>query len=145
MRNKIKILMGLLAVFIQIKITAQNLTPTVTATAGGYSTGGGSSLSWTIGETFITTLQNGNNVLTQGFQQPELLLTTGSISGSPFCAGDEVSIPFSASGFTNSNNVFTMQLSNAAGNFSDFVNFGTLNSTTSGTITGTIPSTQILQ
>jgi len=42
------------------------------ASAGGYYTGGGNSLSWTMGETFTTTLTAGNNKLTQGFQQPEI-------------------------------------------------------------------------
>ena len=53
-----------------ILIQSQTLSPTVIATAGGFFTGGGSSLSWTMGETFYTTLQNGNVVLTQGQQQP---------------------------------------------------------------------------
>jgi hypothetical protein len=53
----------------------QTLSPQVLASAGGYFTGGGNSLSWTMGETFTTTLQNGNIVLTQGQQQPYIELT----------------------------------------------------------------------
>src|SRR4051794_41049819 len=108
---KIKILVGLLAVLIRFEAAAQTLNPKVIATSGGYSTGGSNSLSWTLGETFTLTLQNGSSLLTQGFQQPELLLTTGSINGSPFCAGSIVSIPFIASGFIKTTNVFTAQLS----------------------------------
>ena len=53
---------------------AQSLSPKVFATTGGYFTGGGNSLSWTMGETFNTTLQNGGVMLTQGEQQPYILL-----------------------------------------------------------------------
>ncbi len=53
---------------------SQTLSPKVTPSAGGYFTGGGNSLSWTMGETFNTTLQSGNTMLTQGFQQPYILL-----------------------------------------------------------------------
>ena len=51
-------------------IQGQTLKPNVIAAGGGYSTGSSGSLSWTMGETFTTTLQAGGNVLTQGFQQP---------------------------------------------------------------------------
>ena len=54
---------------------SQSLSPHVLATAGGYFAAGGSSLSWTMGETFNTTLQNGNVILTQGQQQPYVQLT----------------------------------------------------------------------
>ena len=55
--------------------TSQSLSPYVLATAGGYFTSGGNSLSWTMGETFNTTLQNGGVILTQGQQQPYVQLT----------------------------------------------------------------------
>lgn len=45
------------------------LSPTVIASAGNYSEAGGISLSWTLGEVAVSTLSNGNLVLTQGFQQ----------------------------------------------------------------------------
>ena len=51
-------------------VFGQSLTPKVLATAGNYATGGGLSLSQTIGETFNNTLQNGSVLLTQGQQQP---------------------------------------------------------------------------
>lgn len=59
-------------VFAAIHATnAQTLSPTVIATAGNYSTGSnGYSLSSTVGEPVITTLTQGNTILTQGFQQP---------------------------------------------------------------------------
>ncbi|MGI8951065.1 MAG: kelch repeat-containing protein [Chitinophagaceae bacterium] len=67
-------------------------------------------------------------------------ITTGSISGSPFCAGSSVSVPFTASDAFYNGNIFTAQLSDASGSFANPVNIGTLNSATSGTINATIPS-----
>ena len=59
-----------IAVGFSTVVFAQTLTPKVLATAGNYATGGGFSLSQTIGETFNKTLQTGSNILTQGEQQP---------------------------------------------------------------------------
>lgn len=52
-------------------LLAQTLSPQVVATSGAYGTGGGYSLSWTVGEMAATaTLSGGGTILTQGFQQP---------------------------------------------------------------------------
>ncbi len=53
-----------------IKLNAQTLKPFVIATAGGYASNTNGSLSFTIGETVTPTFQNGNTILTHGFQQP---------------------------------------------------------------------------
>lgn len=68
-----------------------------------------------------------------------LSITTGTISGSPFCAGTNISVPYTVSGTYTSGNVYTAQLSDASGSFSSPVAIGTVTSTTSGTITATIP------
>lgn len=47
----------------------------VIASAGGYSLNGNLSISWTLGETIIPTLQNGDLILTHGFQQ-QLIITS---------------------------------------------------------------------
>ena len=71
-----KIILILAAVLTQqYSVNSQSLSPHVLATAGGYFAAGGSSLSWTMGETFNTTLQNGSVILTQGQQQPYVQLT----------------------------------------------------------------------
>jgi len=67
-------------------------------------------------------------------------VTTGTISGSPFCAGAIVSVPYSITGTYTSGNIFTAQLSNASGSFTSPVAIGTLAQTTAGTISGTIPA-----
>ena len=53
---------------------AQSLQPTVIASDGGYSVVTGGSLSWTIGEPISETYSVVGNFLTQGFQQPSVLL-----------------------------------------------------------------------
>ena len=59
---------------INAHVSAQSLSPKVIATAGCNYTGGGNTLSWKMGETFNTTLLNGNFILAQGEQQPYILL-----------------------------------------------------------------------
>lgn len=50
---------------------AQTLSPHVVASSGAYSSAGGYSLSYTVGEmAAIQTLSAGGTILTQGFQQP---------------------------------------------------------------------------
>jgi hypothetical protein len=46
----------------------------VIASAGGYNVNGNLTISWTLGETIIPTFQNGNLILTHGFQQ-QLIVT----------------------------------------------------------------------
>ena len=54
-------------------VIGQTLAPTVSPTSGGYYNAGGNSLSWTMGETYNTTLSGGSNMLTQGEQQPYIV------------------------------------------------------------------------
>ncbi len=68
------LLLILNSVFLIVNCNAQTLSPQATPSAGGYFTGGGNSLSWTMGEPVTQTFQNGNLVLTQGFQQPYTIL-----------------------------------------------------------------------
>lgn len=54
-----------------LAVSAQSLTPQVIASTGGYSSNGANSLSYTVGEmTMVQTFSANNNILTQGFQQP---------------------------------------------------------------------------
>lgn len=54
---------------------AQSLAPQVIAPSGGSGQSASADLSWTIGETMVATEFNSTNALTQGFQQPTLLVT----------------------------------------------------------------------
>ncbi len=67
-------------------------------------------------------------------------LTVGTISTSPICPLSTINVPYTVTGSYTVGNVFTAQLSNASGSFSNGVQtLGTLTSTTSGTIVGIIP------
>lgn len=56
-------------------------------------------------------------------------ITTGPIVGSPFCACDSVDVPFTSVGPFIAGNVYTAELSDAAGTFSSPVIIGTLTDT----------------
>lgn len=88
----------------------------------------------------VTSAANANDLT---IACPPPTLTVGAISGSPFCSGAAVSVPFTVGGggSFNPGNVFTAQLSNKTGSFASPVNIGTISGTTSGTIAATIPVT----
>jgi hypothetical protein len=57
--------------FLPTMLAAQQLSNKVLASAGAYAENSGGSLSYTVGEmTMVNTFSAGNNILTQGFQQP---------------------------------------------------------------------------
>ncbi|HRG58859.1 MAG TPA: hypothetical protein PK323_07845, partial [Bacteroidia bacterium] len=87
----------------------------------------------------VTIFGPGISTTTVSCNSPVNSITTGAISGSPFCAGASVNVPFTASGTFTGGNVFTAQLSNSSGSFASPTNIGTLSSTSSGTISATIP------
>lgn len=65
-----KILISIVAVCIFSFISfAQSADPTVIATAGGSYEDADMQVSWTLGETVIATISDGNTTLTQGFHQ----------------------------------------------------------------------------
>ena len=64
----------LLALIFSIQVLSAQITlaPSVVSSGGGYYEGGDMSISWTIGELAVTTLEGGDLILTQGFQQPNI-------------------------------------------------------------------------
>lgn len=62
----------------------------------------------------------------------------GTLAQGPFCAGANIQIPFTSPD-QNSGNVFTAQLSDANGTFTNPTTLGTLSGTTSGIISGILP------
>lgn len=67
-----KFIFLLTAFFTTASLYAQQLSPTVVASAGGFFSGGNAQISWTLGETVIETTGGSNVILTQGFQQSDL-------------------------------------------------------------------------
>ncbi len=61
-----------------LSLSGQTISPSVVASSGGYAQGDGVSLSWTLGEMVIETLQHDNNglILTQGFHQTDIVITS---------------------------------------------------------------------
>jgi hypothetical protein len=74
---KIKILLsGAFMMLLSISMIAQTLSPQVISSSGGFYSGGSATLSVTVAEmTMVQTFSQPNNILTQGFQQPEQLTT----------------------------------------------------------------------
>jgi hypothetical protein len=74
-----------------------------------------------------------------GQQSPEHI-SINNITASPYCVGDTISVGYTVLGFTDTSNVFTVQLSDSTGSFSTPVNIGSLHSISSGIINGVIPA-----
>lgn len=67
-----------------------------------------------------------------------LSITTGTVNTS-LCQGTSFDVPFTKDGELADGNIFTAQLSDANGSFSNPVNIGTLADTTNGIIRATLP------
>jgi hypothetical protein len=69
-------------------------------------------------------------------------VTIGTIPAASFCSGDPISVSFTATGYWQHRNAFTLQLSDPSGRFtSGFTNLGSIKDTLPGTFTisDTIP------
>jgi hypothetical protein len=94
------LILMLFAIFLVLSVSGQ-VKQEVIASAGGYNASGGVSISWTLGETIIPTYQNGNLILSHGFQQ-QLIITAVEetldilvdIKLFPNPAGDNLNIRF---------------------------------------------------
>lgn len=117
---------------------AQTISRKVVSNAGGTVSGGGSQITFTIGETFIPSLGAATAMVTQGFQQPEQQISTGSVAIS-LCAGSNFNLPYTATDI-GGGNIFTAQLSDDAGSFANPLNIGTLSGNASAAVINvTIP------
>ncbi len=66
-------------------IYCQSVNPFVIASAGGNFVSANTQLTWTLGEVVISTLTNGNIILTQGFQQNTYIINSiGEIADNSF-------------------------------------------------------------
>lgn len=68
------------------------------------------------------------------------LYTSATVTGSPFCPGEQTQVGFSTVGTFNVGNIFTAQLSDAAGSFSSPINIGSYTGVNSWVIDATIPN-----
>lgn len=67
-------------------------------------------------------------------------ISTSAISPTSYCQSSAISVPYTITGSFNGGNVFTAQLSDASGNFTSPTTIGSVNSTSSGTISATLPN-----
>ena len=67
--KKYFICLAVSGLFVFSSVSAQNADQQVIASSGGHHESGGYMISWTLGETVIATLDSGDYILTQGFQQ----------------------------------------------------------------------------
>jgi hypothetical protein len=120
MKQKNFRLYSLLGLFLLLSgmVNGQSLGPRVIVTQGAYYSSGGYSLSWSLGETFGTTMESSGPIVTQGFQQPEIDLITGQVTG-PVCAGSEVLVNYFPVGYYGPLNDFVLELSDASGSFAE--------------------------
>ncbi len=96
MKNKLLILIFVLGIC-GFSPQAQTLSPTVISSSGGYFTSANASLSFTVAEmTMVNTFTSTNNILTQGFQQPEDYLV--GITETPVFKGEVLIYPNPSNG-----------------------------------------------
>lgn len=71
-------------------------------------------------------------------------LVTGALSSNTYCAGTSVSVPYTIGCINfNSGNIFTAQLSDIQGNFTNPTTIGTVSSVSAGSIAATIPANAV--
>lgn len=70
---------------------------------------------------------------------PAPYININSITGTAFCGNSSFQLSFHATGTYNAGNVFSVQLSDAAGSFSNPTTIGSKNASTSASITCTLP------
>jgi hypothetical protein len=119
---------------------AQTANTYVLSGLGSQSRVGNISLSATMGEPFAAKLAVANNVITVGFEQPQMQINTDTLPVSVICSQESINIPYHAWGYINTHNTFTAQLSDAAGSFTSPINVGSKTGTTSGFISAAIPA-----
>ena len=73
--NMKKSLLFISIFFYSLFSVSQSVSPTAIVSAGNATTVGGTYVSWSVGETFVSTLSSSTLILTQGFQQPDVLIS----------------------------------------------------------------------
>ena len=93
----------------------------------------------TLGGNTVTASTNEGNIFIAKLDTVQALYIVPMVD-SAYCAGATVSLPYNVTGTFNNGNTFTAQLSDSTGSFVNAVNIGSVNSTSNGTITITIPA-----
>lgn len=116
--------------------TASITVPAILSTTARIKVAGAGTIFFDISDVNFT-IASGSAVLT--------VLSTNTISPTSICAGSSVSVGFTGDGPPNAGNIYTAQLSNAAGSFAAPVTIGTLSSVaTAATISCVIPGITVV-
>ncbi len=92
----------------------------------------------------------GNFTLANGIKRSNIVKFTASNDiylpqvAQSYCLGEQVQLDFVSETVYNANNVFSLQLSDANGDFTNPITIGTYSSTFSGNISGVIPSNSLV-
>ena len=117
---KKKLLFLLFTLWWAIHLKAQSTSPEILSSAGETTQSSSISLDWTLGELAITTIENSNLQVTQGFHQPNYTIT--SLNNLPETLGQVEVFPNPSSDWVNMNFTFFQdrqveaQLVNVGGN-----------------------------
>jgi plastocyanin len=116
-----------------------------TPLSGGFSTpfGGGTVIFSTAGSHYYVCSPHASGGMKGVINVVLTTLTTGSIATTTYCAGDAITVPFTATGGFTAGNVFTAQLSDGSGSFGSPTNIGSVSGTTSGQISAVIPTSAV--
>lgn len=112
-----------------------------TPLTGGFSTpfGGGTVVFTSTGTHYYVCSPHASSGMKGTITVEQKTIRTNSLASSVFCEGESLTVPFTITGTFNSGNVFTAQLSNASGSFANPSAIGTVNGTSSGQISATLP------
>ncbi len=139
MKNKI-LHIYLLLILSTLAGIAQTISPTVKPSQGGSFTNGNLQMQFTIGEPLNQTFTAGGYEVSLGFQQPQPNIAIAALATGPYCAGTQISIPFTTKDMLGAS-TYTAQLSDSSGSFASPVSIGVDTTLGYDTITATIPAT----
>ncbi|MBN2272954.1 MAG: T9SS type A sorting domain-containing protein [Bacteroidales bacterium] len=111
------IFLYLLLLLFPLSVLAQEVTPEVIASSGDTYKTANNQISWTLGEVVIETYIAGSSVLTQGFQQPGIMVEVGysdpvmqlQMNVYPVPATSYVTVEFQDTGESLSVELYNMQ------------------------------------
>ena len=137
-KNKIIALL-LLGLLVSISSAlAQTLSPSAIVSQGKFASSTDYTLSWSLGQSNIVQLGDGQYMLTQGIQQPEIDLATNDLLDD-YCPGAEIEVGYWSTGFFGPNALFQLQLSDENGGFENALVIGEASADNADLIIGLLP------
>ncbi|MCB2204575.1 T9SS type A sorting domain-containing protein [bacterium] len=116
-----------------------------TPLSGGFTLpfGGGTLIFSTAGTEYYVCSPHASSGMKGTINVVQTTVSTSTLAASSYCVGDMMTVPYTASGNFQAGNTFTAQLSDGSGSFSSPTTLGSVASTTSGQISGSIPGSVV--